>query len=144
MTSNLTNLTHIQINQLSCQIDNKPILFFFFFFTSLTMPRLVTSAVGLSTLFTFLNIVSSLSVSASRKNLHSIIRGQEADGRWPKDWTRQVGSSVTQLNRKKIKSLHKQCHDLPKVGNWGQAEVKMCRREVSTAIALGARFFQKF
>ena len=108
------------------------------------MPRLVTSTVALGTLITFLNMVSSLSISASRNNFHSIIRDQKADGRWPTNWTRQVGSSVTQLNRNKIKSLHQQCHDLPKMSSiWGQAEVKMCRREVSTAIALGARIFEK-
>merc|ERR1712035_98935 len=55
-----------------------------------------------------------------------------------------VGPEVTQLTRSKIRSLHEDCRDLPNKSTiWTQQEVIMCRREVSTAIAL-VQLFRNF
>ena len=98
------------------------------------MHRLVTASIIL-----LLNISAGKS-SSTNDGYKIITRYQTSDGRWPIDWTRTVGPEVTQLTRSKIRSLHEDCRDLPnKSSIWTQQEVIMCRREVSTAIALGFR-----
>merc|ERR1712154_184412 len=104
---------------------------------TLIMYRLVT----VSIIF-FLNI--SVGKSSESDGYKIITQYQTSDGRWPKYWTRTVGEEVTQLTKSKIRSLHNDCRDLPNKSRiWGEEEVNMCRREVSTAIAL-VQLFRNF